>query len=131
MLPLKHRGGGMQDFRNLAVLAKSHRLALDVCVVSADLLNRREFNLRNQMVRAAMSIPANIAEGCDRSGDRELRRFCRMALGSGSELEYHLTLARDLGLLPGPVYERLASQVVEVKRMLSGLIRCLGTQTDG
>ena len=97
----------MQDFRNLAVWAKSHRLALDVYVVSARLLSRREFNLRN------------------------LRRFCRMALGSGSELEYHLILARDLGLLPGPVYESLASQVVEVKRMLSGLIRCLGTQTEG
>jgi four helix bundle protein len=94
-------------------------------VVSARLLDRREFNLRNQMIRAAISVPSNIAEGCGRSGDRELRRFCRMALGSGSELEYHLLLARDLGLLTGPVYEPLAAQVVEVKRMLAGLIRSL------
>jgi four helix bundle protein len=121
----------MQDFRNLAVWAKSHRVAIDVYVVSARLLSRREFSLRNQMVRAAISVPSNIAEGCGRTGDRELRRFCRMALGSGSELEYHLLLARDLGLLPGPVYEPLATQVVEVKRMLSGLIRSLATDTEG
>jgi four helix bundle protein len=115
----------MQDFRNLSVWAKAHRLAIDVYVVSARLVDRREYNFRNQMVRAAISIPANIAEGCGRSGDRELRRFCRIALGSGSELEYHLLLARDLGFLPGPVYKPLATQVVEVKRMLAGLVRSL------
>jgi four helix bundle protein len=83
------------------------------------------------MVRAAVSVPSNIAEGCGRSGDRELRRFCRIALGSGSELEYHLLLARDLGLLPKSAYEPLATQVVEVKRMLSGLIRSLETDAEG
>jgi len=66
-------------------------------------------------------VPANIAEGCGRTGDRELRRFVRMSLGSASELEYHLLLARDLGLLPVPSYEQLAAATVEVKRMLSGL----------
>ena len=121
----------MQNFRNLAVWAKSHRLALDVYAASAYLARRKEFSLRNQMVRAAMSVPSNIAEGCGRTGDRERRRFCRMALGSGSELEYHLLLARDLGLLPGPVYEPLATQVVEVKRMLAGLVRSLGSNIEG
>ncbi len=121
----------MQDFRNLKVWQKAHRLALDVYVVSAPLAGRREFNLRNQMVRAAISVPANIAEGCGRTGDRELRRFCRIALGSSSELEYHLLLARDLDLLPGPAYEPLAVRVIEIKRMLSGLIRNLGTHSEG
>jgi four helix bundle protein len=115
----------MQDFRNLSVWVKAHKMALDVYVVSAVLVTRREFSLRNQMVRAAVSVPANIAEGCGRSGGRELRRFCRIASGSGSELEYHLLLARDLGFLPASEYERLATQVVEVKRMLSGFIRTL------
>ena len=120
----------MQDFRNLKVWRKAHRMALDVYLVSAPLVGRREFHFRNQMVRAAISVPANIAEGCGRTGDRELRRFCRIALGSGSELEYHLLLARDLGLLSGPAYEPLAVRVVEVTRMLSGLIRNLGTDTE-
>jgi four helix bundle protein len=120
----------MQNFRNLEVWAKSHRLALQVYAVSAALVERREFDLRRQLIRAAISVPANIAEGCGRTGDRELRRFCRMALGSGSELEYHLLLTRDLGFLPVPAYDALATQVEEVKRMLSGLIRSLGTNTE-
>ena len=81
-----------------------------------------EFDFRRQILRAAVSIGANIAEGCGREGDRELRRFCRMALGSASELEYYLLLARDLGFLPLPAYEPLAMQAVEVKRMLAGFI---------
>jgi four helix bundle protein len=66
-------------------------------------------------------VPANLAEGCGRSGDRELRRFVRVALGSASELEYHLLLARDLALLPDAAYKEFAAATVEVTRMLSGL----------
>lgn len=117
----------MQDLRRLVVWQKSHRLTLEVYRTSASLLTNHHFELRRQMVRAATSIPANIAEGCGRSGDREFRRFCRIALGSGCELEYHLLLARDLRLLSGAVHDPLAAQVVEVKRMLAGLIRSLGT----
>jgi four helix bundle protein len=51
-------------------------------------------------------------------------------LGSASELEYHFLLARDLGLLPEPVYDVLAPQVVEVKRMLAGFIKSLKPEAD-
>ena len=115
----------MQDFRNLRVWKKAHTLALGAYVGAAYLSSVREFDLRRQTLRAATSVPSNNAEGCGREGDRELRRFCRMALGSASELEYHLLLARDLGFLPKPAYEKLATQVVEVKRMLGGFIKRL------
>ena len=72
-------------------------------------------------MRAAISVPANLAEGCGRTGDRELRRFVRVALGSASELEYHLLLARDLGLLREHAYAQLTDAIVEVQHMLSGL----------
>ena len=111
----------MQDFRNLVVWQKAHRLALEVEALSETLVAQRQFQLRDQLVRAAHSVPANIAEGCGRTGDRDFRRFIRVALGSASELEYHLLLARDLGLLPGPEYERVARLAAEIKRMLSGL----------
>ena len=110
----------MQDFRNLVVWQKAHRLALEIGALCDDLPRHRS-QLRDQLARAAQSVPANIAEGCGRTGDREFRRFVRVALGSASELEYHLLLARDLGLLPGPEYLRVAGLVSEVKRMLSGL----------
>ena len=115
----------MQDFRNLQVWKKSHRLVLDAYAESAKLTNARLFSLRDQLLRAATSVPANLAEGCGRTGDREFRRFVRVALGSASELEYHLLLARDLGVLPDAAYERLARAAVEVKRMLSGLAQAL------
>jgi four helix bundle protein len=111
----------MQNFRNLAVWRKSHQLVLEAYAFSATLSHPRHFFLRDQLLRAAISVPSNLAEGCGRTGDRELRRFVRIALGSASELEYHFLLARDLGVLPEPTYEKLTAAAIEIKRMLSGL----------
>ena len=77
------------------------------------------------MRRSAASIGANIAEGSCRKGDCEFGRFLQIAMGSASELEYHLLLARDLELLELLDYERLESEVIEVKRMLASFIRKL------
>jgi four helix bundle protein len=77
------------------------------------------------MRRASASIGANIAEGSCRKGDCEFGRFLQIAMGSASELEYHLLLAHDLKLLQLLDYERLSGGVVEVKRMLASLIRSL------
>jgi four helix bundle protein len=115
----------MQDFRNLQVWQKSHKLTLGVYAESATLPRGLGWSLQSQMVRAATSIPANIAEGCGRAGDRDFRRFLRHSLGSACELEYHLLLARDLGFLAERTYDSLNPQVAEVKRMLTGLIRRL------
>ena len=80
------------------------------------------YDLTRQLRRASASIPANIAEGCGRSGEAELARFLHIAMGSASEVEYHFLLARDLQLLPKADYERLAADVTEIKRMLTSLI---------
>jgi four helix bundle protein len=120
----------VQDFRNLNVWQKSHQIALDTYAVSATLAHPRNFFLRDQLVRAALSVPANLAEGCGRTGDRELRRFVRIALGSASELEYHLLFAHDLGLMPESTYEKLNAATIEVKRMLTGLAGRLSTQRN-
>ena len=77
------------------------------------------------MRRASVSIGANIAEGCCRQGAAELRRFLQIAMGSASELEYELLLARDLTLLKSPEYEHLPKEVTEVKQRLVVLIRKL------
>jgi four helix bundle protein len=111
----------MQNFRNLKVWQKSQTLVLKAYAFSATLNHPRTFFLRDQLMRAAVSVPANLAEGCGRTGDRELRKFVRIALGSASELEYHLLLAHDLGFLVAGDYEEMANSAVEVKRMLSGL----------
>ena len=118
----------MQDFRNLRAWQKAHRLTLDTIALSATLSHPKWFALRDQLTRAAISVPANLAEGCGRTGDREFRRFVRVSLGSASELEYHLLLARDLGLVAPAAYGQLAAAAVEVKRMLSGLAARLGRE---
>ena len=83
------------------------------------------YGLTSQLRRGATSIPANIAEGCGRSTERDLARFLDIAAGSGSELEYHLLLSRDLNLLEQQAYEGLHGRITEVKRMLTGLIQRL------
>ena len=69
------------------------------------------------------------AEGCGKSGAADFARFLQIALGSASELEYHLLLSRDLEFLGIADYENLANQVVEVKRMLTSFIQTL--KADG
>jgi len=66
-----------------------------------------------------------LAEGCGRNGDAEFARFCSIAMGSASELEYHLLLAKDLKLIQSTDYEELAQRAIELKRMLAALIQKL------
>src|SRR5271165_6569322 len=63
------------------------------------------YGLTSQLRRSAASIGANIAEGCGRRSDAELKRFCQIARGSASEVEYHLLLAKDLQFLPLPEFK--------------------------
>lgn len=83
------------------------------------------YGLTAQLRRSASSIPANIAEGCGRSGDAELARFMLIAMGSASELEYHLLLAHDLGFLEEESHRELSGKTTEAKRMLSRFINKL------
>ena len=117
----------MKDFRQLKVWEKAHQMALAVYQVTASFPRDEIYGLTSQMRRAASSIPSNMAEGCGRNSDAELARFSSMAAGSASELEYHLLLARDLKLIPlnDYQYQLLTEQVVEIKRMLSGLVQKL------
>ena len=76
----------------------------------------------SQMRRAASSVPTNIAEGCVRSSDADFSRFLHMAMGSASELEYLVLLARDLRMLSSATHDELTAAIEEVKRMLASLI---------
>src|SRR5262245_61111159 len=83
------------------------------------------YGLRSQMRRSAISIPANIVEGCGRKSDRELTRFLRIAMGSATELEYYFILAADLNFVASEVCDRVSRQILAVKRMLNALITTL------
>ena len=115
----------MRDFKTLKVWQNAHRLALAVYEATRGSPAEERFGLAGQMRRAAAPIPANIAEGCGRSGDAELARFLHIAMGSESGLEYHLLLSRDPGIFTDGMYELLARELNEVKRMLDGFIQKL------
>ncbi len=77
-----------------------------------------------------MSVPTNIVEGCSQQSAREYSRFVRIALNSTTELEYHLVAARDLAAVRASDSLTLISQVIEVRKMLYGLLRYLESHSD-
>lgn len=115
----------MRDFRSLKVWERSHKLTLSIYNSTTSFPKEELYGLTNQMKRPSVSIPTNIAEGCGRSGERELARFLNISMGSASELEYLLFLARDLGLLADSMYLRLTDELIETKKMLTSFIQKL------
>jgi four helix bundle protein len=110
----------MRDFRKIQVWQKSHELTLRLYKVTSVFPKDELYGLTSQIRRASSSIPANIAEGCGRNTQTELARFVHIASGSASELDYHLLLAYDLGLIEKGIYQELEKEISEIKRMLHG-----------
>lgn len=115
----------MKDFRTLSVWEKSHQLVLALYKLTKPFPKEEIYGLTSQIRRATTSIPANIAEGCGKDSDLDFARYLQNAMGSASELEYHLLLARDLLYLDEANYSSLAQNVVEIKRMLAAFIQKL------
>ena len=111
----------MGEFTKLAVWKKAHALTLAIYRRTALWPKREMFGLTLQARRAAISVPANIAEGCGRNSDAELARFSRYSLGSASELSYYVILARDLEYLAPEEHDEYQGSVAEVRRMLASL----------
>jgi four helix bundle protein len=107
----------LRDFTKLDVWAKAHELTLSIYDLTSSFPREELYGLTSQLRRAAGSVPANIAEGCGREGDAELARFLRISMGSASEVEYHLMLAKDLKYVAVKDYETTRERLFEVKRM--------------
>jgi four helix bundle protein len=113
----------VSDFKKLAVWRKSHALMINVHAMARRIRGNDTISLRSQMLRAAMSVPANIVEGCGQKSRLDFARFLRFALNSASELEYHLIVARDLALIEPRDFASLSAQNTEVRKMLQGLVK--------
>jgi four helix bundle protein len=118
------------DFKKLKVWQKAHAMTLDAHRIAGQIRGTKHASLRSQITRAALSVPTNIVEGCGQQSPREFSRFLRIALNSTSELEYHLLAARDLRAVRGPDPLTLISQVIEVRKMLYGLLRYLSSRSE-
>ncbi len=119
----------MRNFKDLTVWQKSHRMVLDVYRVSKGFPSDERFGLTAQLRRSAVSVPANIAEGCGRDTDREMARFLSIAAGSACETEYYIILAHDLSFIDKNAYDELDRQINEIKRMLNSFMQKLMQKT--
>src|SRR5687768_9362403 len=113
----------MGDFTKLAVWQKAHELALRVYRETSSWPRNELYGLTSQARRAAVAIPANLAEGCGKNSDSELARYARDSLGSASELAYYTILAHDLEYMTQANRDEVQASTSEVRRMLASLER--------
>ena len=113
----------VSTFRDLLAWQAAKQLALEVLRSCERPEMRRYYGLCDQLRRAAISVPSNIAEGNERGTNLDALRFLQVARGSLAELETQLELSRDFGSLPVADYDRVSPQVVRVGRLLGGLIK--------
>ncbi len=111
----------MRNFKDLLVWERAHALTLELYQATRAFPKEELYGITSQIRRAAASIGANLAEGCGRRTDGDFGRFLLIAMGSASELSYHLLLTRDLKLLKETDYVRVDSQLAEVRKMLTSL----------
>ena len=116
---------GMSDFKKLQVWHKAHALSLSVDRMCKKVRPTQYASFRNQIFRAALSIPANIAEGRRKTSEKEFARFLGIAVSSSSELESHLIFARDAKIITENDFISLVSETIEIRKMLYTLIKRL------
>ena len=113
----------MGDFKKLTVWQRAHTVAVATLQATKTLPRDDRSGLAAQMCRAAVSITANIAESAGRGHPRDQCRFLLHARGSARELESHLLLARDCGLLSSVAFQEISQPLDEVQRMLTVMVR--------
>ena len=109
----------MRDFRKLKVWEKAHYFTLEVYKKTKPFPKEELFGITNQIRRASVSIPNNIAEGCGRNSKKEMFNFFNISMGSASEVEYLLLLSYDLSYLKVNDFNDLNNLVIEIRKMLN------------
>ncbi|MEN6475467.1 MAG: four helix bundle protein [Syntrophaceae bacterium] len=114
------------SFEDLDVWKRACKLSVRVYQLLKDC---REYGLKDQITRAGISIPSNIAEGAERGTNAEFMHFLHIAKGSAAELRTQLSIAREIGILESTVERELSGELKELSSMLHGLITSLKTPT--
>ena len=113
----------IKSFTQLNTWKEAHRLVLDIYRLTKNFPREEQFGLTNQVRRAVISITSNIAEGFSRNSYKEKSQFYSMALGSLSEVQNQLLIARDLGYITQSEFTKLANQTITISKLLNGLIK--------
>ena len=109
----------MHRFKDLDIWKKSRIFCSNIYSITATFPNDERFGLTNQLRRASISIPSNIAEGCSRNSNKDFSRFLEIAIGSAYEIETQLLIASDLGFINQENSETLSKSLEEIIKMTS------------
>src|SRR5580658_250534 len=115
----------IRSYRDLRVWQRGMELVEAIYVITQSFPKQEMYGLSSQVRRAAVSIPANIAEGHSREHTKEFRNFLSMAQGSISELETELEIATRLGYLPAEQFSQLMAQVAGLAKQVRALREAL------
>ncbi len=109
----------MHRYRDLHFWNRSKDLSVEIYKVTKEFPSDEKFGIINQLRRAAVSIPSNIAEGTSRKSDRDFGRFLQISVGSAYELETQLEIARDLNFLSDENYLKLSEELTIIIKQIS------------
>jgi four helix bundle protein len=126
----EERSAPIRRFEDLLAWQRARELAAEVYRATSDGAFARDFGLRDQIRRAAISVLSNIAEGHERATPTEFHRFLSIAKGSCAELRAQLFVAHDVGYLPPDAFDRLLAQAEELGRIIGGLRTSVGKRID-
>jgi len=115
----------MRNYEDLEVWQKAHALTIQLYRITETFPRAEMFGLTSQIRRAASSVGANLAEGCGRWGEAELARYVQIAMGSASELQNHLRLAKDLGFLSESDHHASIKTLTSTRQMLTAPLQAI------
>ncbi len=113
----------MHHYKNLIVWQKSVDLSIKIYKITNTFPEHEKFGLTNQLRRAGVSLPSNIAEGSKRTTKKDFKHFLTIASGSGAEMETQLYIAQQLGYLTNEEYSTTQEDITEVMKMITSLIK--------
>jgi len=115
----------MHNFKKLDIWTKSIELVTKIYSITNSFPNQERFGLTSQIQRAAVSIPANIAEGSAKSSNKDFARFLEMSIGSSFELETELIIALNLKYIDSVVFTNIETKINEIQKMINGFKQSL------
>lgn len=115
----------IEKIEDIIVWQKAKSLTINIYKASNHGSFAKDFGLRDQIRRAAVSIPSNIAEGFGRGGNREFLQFLSISKGSLFELKTQLIIANEIGYLDDEIYSKISNEIDEVGKMLTSFMNYL------
>ena len=115
----------MRDYKKLDIWLKSHSLVLEIYKISNEFPRKETFGLISQIRRAAVSIPANIAEGAGRNTNTDFARFLNYSFGSLCEVEYYIILGNELNYISKEEFQVLSDNIESLKKMIATFMKII------